>query len=62
MDKGLHKVFKAAFNDILQALPILGDYVSEVSYLITEPRNILEVTRLSEYIKKYWLKATLLDS
>ena len=29
--KGLHKVFKAFINDILQALPILGEFGSKVS-------------------------------
>ena len=28
MGKGLHKVFKAVVNDILQVLPILGEYGS----------------------------------
>ena len=39
MGKGLHKVFKAVVNDILQALPILGESVSEVSYFIPDPIN-----------------------
>ena len=34
MVKGLHKVFKAVVNDILQYLPILGESGSEVSYFI----------------------------
>ena len=37
----------------------LGESGSEVSYLIPEPRNFAEVTKLSENIKKPWLKATL---
>ena len=48
-------------DEISQALPILGEYGSEVSYLVTEPRNFTEVTRLSEDIKKPWLKKTLKD-
>ena len=32
---------------------------SEVSHFIPEPRNFSEVTKLSENIKKPWLKATL---
>ena len=36
----------------------MGESGSEVSYFITEPRNFAEVTILSEYIKKPWLKAT----
>ena len=59
MGKGLHKLFKAVVNDISQALPILGESGSEVSYFIPEPRNFSEVTILSEDIKKPWLKATL---
>ena len=57
--KGLHKTFKAVVNDISQYLPILGESGSEVSYFITELRNFSEVTRLSDGIKKPWLKATL---
>ena len=30
--KGLDKLFKAVVNEIFQALPILGEYGSEVSY------------------------------
>ena len=58
MGKGLHKVFKAVVNDILQVLPILGESISKVSYFITKPRNFAEVTILSEDIKKNWLKST----
>ena len=50
-------IFKASGNDILQVLPILGESGSEVSYFIPEPRNFAEVTRLSEDIRKLWLKA-----
>ena len=32
---------------------------SEVSHFIPEPRNFAEVKKLSENIKKPWLKATL---
>ena len=45
--KGLQKVFKAVVNEILQVLPILGKYGSEVSYFISEPKHVLEVSRLS---------------
>ena len=34
MSKGLHKVFKAVVNEILQDLPILGEYGSEVYYFV----------------------------
>ena len=59
MDKGLHKNFKSVLNEILEALKILGKPGSEVSFLIIEPRNFVEVTRLSEDMRKSWLKATL---
>ena len=39
MGKGLHKVFNALVNYILQELPILGESRSEVSYFIPEPGN-----------------------
>ena len=58
MGEGLHKVFKAFINDISQVLPIWGESGSEVSYFIPELRNIAEVTRLSDDIKKPWLEAT----
>ena len=59
MGKGLHKIFKAIANGILQVLPILGESGSEVYYFIPDPRNFLEVTRLLEEIKKPWLNATM---
>ena len=59
MVKVLHNVFKAFVNDILQAFSSLGESGSEVSYFIPEPRRFAEVTRLSEYIKKPWIKETL---
>ena len=36
-----------------------GESGSEVSHFIPEPRNFSEVTKLSENIRKPWLKATL---
>ena len=36
-----------------------GESSSEVSHFIPEPRNFAEVTKLSENIRKPWLKATL---
>ena len=36
-----------------------GESGSEVSHFIPEPRNFAEVTKLSENIRKPWLKATL---
>ena len=59
MGKGLHKVFKYVVNEISQALPILRQYGSEVSYLVPEPRNVAKLTILSEEIKKPLIKATV---
>ena len=59
MGKVLHKMFKTVLRDILQELPPLGESGSEVSHFIPEPRNFAEVTKLSDDIKKPWLKATL---
>ena len=36
-----------------------GESGSEVFHFIPEPRNFAEVTKLSENIRKPWLKATL---
>ena len=59
MGKGLHKVFSTIVKDISQELTPLGESGSEVSHFISEPRNFAEVKKLSENIKKPWLKATL---
>ena len=59
MGKGLHKVFRTVVKDILQKLTPLGEYGSEVSHFIPERINFDEATKLSENIKKHWLKATL---
>ena len=59
MDKGLHKVFKTVVREILEDLPPLRYSGSEVSHAIPEPRNFVEVTKISDYIKKPWLKGTL---
>ena len=59
MGKGLHKVFSTIVKDISQELTNLGEYSSEVSHFILEPRNFSEVKKLSENIRKPWLKATL---
>ena len=37
----------------------MGESGSEVSHSILEPRNFAEVKKLSDNIKKPWLKATL---
>ena len=59
MGKGLHKVFKNCLKEILQDLPPMVEYGPEVSHLILEPRNFAEVKKLSDDIKKPWLKEIL---
>ena len=59
MGNGLHKLFSTVLKDISQELTALGESGSEVSHFIPEPRNFSEVTKLSENVKKPWLKATL---
>ena len=59
MGKRLHKVFSTVVKEILKELTPLGESSSEVSHLISEPRNFYEVTKLSDNIKTPWLKATL---
>ena len=61
MGKGLHKVLKAVVKEISQVLLILGESGLEVSYFIPDPRNFAEVNRLSDEIKKPWIKLTLKD-
>ena len=61
MGKGLHKVFLTVVKEISQELTPLGESGSEVSYFIIELRNFAEVTKLSENIKKAWLKETLTE-
>ena len=58
MGKVLHNVFKSVVKEILQDLPPLGEYGSEVSHFIPKPRNFAEVTKLLDDIKKPWLKET----
>ena len=58
MGKGLHKVFKTVVKYIFQYLQPLGEFGSEVSYFIPEPRKFAEVTKFSDDIKKPWIKAT----
>ena len=59
MGKVLHKVFLTVVKEISQELTPLGEYGSEVSHFIPEPRNFSEVKKLSENIKKPWLKENL---
>ena len=58
MGKGLHKVFSTVVKEIYQELTSLGESGSEVSQFIPEQRKFTEVTKLSDIIKKTWLKAT----
>ena len=59
MGKGLHKVFSTVVKDIYQELTALGESGSEVSHFIPEPRNFAKVKKMSENIKKPWIKATI---
>ena len=59
MVKVLHKVSKTVVKEILQEMTPLGEYGSEVSRFIPEPRNFAQVKTLSDNIKKPWLKSTL---
>ena len=61
MGKDLHKVFSTVVKCISQELTPLVESGSEVSHFIPDPKNISEVTKLSDNIKKPWLKATLKD-
>ena len=56
MGKGIQKLFKAVVNDAWQAFTFLGEYGLEITYFIPKPRNFAEVTRLSEDIRKPWVK------
>ena len=49
-------------KEILQELTPLGESGSEVSHLITEPIDFAEVTKLSDNIKKSWLKENLKET
>ena len=59
MGKVSHNVFSIVVKEFLQEMTALGESGSDVSHFIPEPRNFAEVTKLSENIKKPWLKATL---
>ena len=59
MGKDLHKVFKTIVKDISQDLPPLVESGSDVSHFIPEPRNVSEVTKVSDDKKKPRLKAII---
>ena len=61
MGEGLHKLFKTVVKQISQDLPTLVESGTEVSYFIPDPIKFSEVTRLSDDIKKPWLKETQKD-
>ena len=52
-------VFSTIVKEISQELTNFGEFGSEVSHFIPEPKNFAEVTKLAENIRKPWLKATL---
>ena len=59
MVKGSHRVFSTIVSEISQELTNFRESGSQVSHFIPEPRNFAEVTKLSENIRKPWLKATV---
>ena len=59
MVTGLNKVFSTVVKEISKELTPLGEYCSEVSHFIPEPRKFAEVKKFSENIKKPWPKATI---
>ena len=59
MGKGLQKTLKTVVKDISQDFPSLGESGSEVFHLIPKPRNFAEVKKLSDDLKKPWIKANL---
>ena len=59
MGKGLHKVFSTVVKETVQELTALEESGSEVSHFIPEPRNVAEVKKTSETIRKHWLKVIL---
>ena len=62
MGKGLHRLFSTIVSEISQELTNFGESGSEVSHFISEHRNFAEVTKLSENVRKRWLKATLKEN
>ena len=50
--KGLHKLFKAFVNEILQVLLIWGEYGSEVSYFIPEPTKLCRSDQIIRIYQK----------
>ena len=59
MGKGLHTVVSTVVKEILQESTALGESGLGVSHFIPEPINFAEVKKLSENIRKPWLKETL---
>ena len=59
--KSFTQSFSTILSEILQELTNFGETGSEVSHFIPESRNFAEVTKLTENIRKPWLKATLME-
>ena len=59
MSKVLHKVFKTVVKEDSQDFPPLVESGSEVSHFIPEPRNVAEVIKFLDDIKKPWIKANM---
>ena len=57
--RALPTVSVSRIKEISQVFPPLGESGSQFSHFIPEPINFSEVTRLSDEIKKPWIKATL---
>ena len=51
MRKGLHKVFINLVKEILEELTKFGEYGSEVSHFIPEPRNFAEVKNCQKILE-----------
>ena len=52
-------MFKTVVKELSKDFPPLGEFGSEVSHFIPEPRNVSELKKLTDDMKKPWLKATL---
>ena len=52
MSKGVHKVFKTIVKKISQEMIPLGEYGSEFSHFIPEPRKFSEVKKNSRLNKE----------
>ena len=62
MGKGSHKLFSMVVKELLKELTPLRESGSEVSHFIPESRNLSEVAKLSENVKKPLLTSARLRS